>query len=172
MVDIAGSASTHPRFVFVHLPVPHFPFVFSATCGPSQASSDPVEWQDGGPGGQVTDDALVAQTTCVDRLLAKAVTELVRRDPDAAVIVFSDHGPDQHLDWANPDERGIRERTTNLFAARTPGHAGLFPDDITLVNVLPTLFNAYLGTNLPSHPDQVWFGPRPQDKRFTLVSPS
>ncbi len=168
MLEIAGSFSIRPQFVFVHLPVPHYPFVFNATCGPSQASTDPAAWQDGGPGGPATDAALVAQTICIDRLLGESVADLVRRDPDAAVIVFSDHGPDQHLDWANPDEAGIWERTSNLFAWRTPGHPGLFPDDVTLVNVLPTLFNAYLGTTLPLHPDQVWFGPRPQDNRFVL----
>ena len=44
--------------------------------------------------------------------------------------------------------------------------AGIFPEDITLVNVLPILFNAYLGTDMPIRPDETWFGPRPQDERF------
>ena len=168
LLEIAGSPSVRPTFVFVHLPVPHYPFAFDATCGPSQAKSDPVLWQDNGPGGAATDAALVAQTRCVDRRLSDTVTELVRRDPDAVVVVFSDHGPDQHLNWASPDPTGTDERTATLFAARTPGHPGLFPDDIGLINVVPTLFNTYLGTRLPLEPSEVWFGPRPQDDQFVL----
>ena len=36
------------------------------------------------------------------------------------------------------------------------------------MNVLPLLFNAYLGTELPTHENGAafWFGPRPQDHTF------
>ncbi len=52
------------------------------------------------------------------------------------------------------------ERTGNLFAAFTPGHDDLFGDAPTLVNTMPTLFNAYFGTTLPLSPDVsvVWNG--------------
>ena len=61
---------------------------------------------------------------------------------------MSDHGPDARLDWWRPADEGMRERLANFVALRTPGQAGLLPDDVTLINVLPRLFNAYLGTNL------------------------
>jgi hypothetical protein len=37
----------------------------------------------------------------------------------------------------------------NFFAARTPGHPDLLPDDISPVNVLSLVENAYLGTDFP-----------------------
>ena len=52
----------------------------------------------------------------------------------------------------------------SFFVARTPGHPGLFPADMTPVNLLPRLLNAYAGANLPLAPEtsywtdleQVW----------------
>ena len=108
---------------------------------------------------------------CVDTLLSDAIADLTSRDPNAVVILFSDHGPEQHLDWWEPSPLGLDERTANLFAARTPGRLDLFPDDITLIDVLPTLFDAYLGTDLPTQSSEIWFGPRPQDGRFMRVNP-
>ena len=84
------------------------------------------------------------------------------------MIVLSDHGPEELLDWNAPAEPGLGDRFANLFWARTPGQPGLFPDDVTLVNVLPILFNAYLGTQLPLRPNALWFGPTIGVDRFSV----
>jgi hypothetical protein len=86
------------------------------------------------------------------------------------VILFSDHGPQEYFDPVAPSAAELDERSANLFAARTPGHPGLFPDDITLVNVIPTLSNAYLGTALPLEPNESWFGPSARDGSFTRIA--
>jgi len=86
----------------------------------------------------------------VDGILAGASSS-------AVVIVFSDHGPETRLNWFAPEPEPIRERIANLFAARTPGHPGLFPDDITLVNVLPDLFRPYFGVDLGQQPNTSFF---------------
>ena len=44
----------------------------------------------------------------------------------------------------------------NFFAARTAGHANLFPTDVSLVNVLTTIENAYLGTAFPIRLYEAW----------------
>jgi hypothetical protein len=80
---------------------------------------------------------------------------------------MSDHGShfgspdvdrDDPAEWR--DEFGI------LFAARTPGTDVSYPDDISLVNVLPRLFNGYLGTDFALMPDEAFWpdgqpAPRP-----------
>ncbi len=171
LLEIAADPDPQPRFVLAHLPSPHWPYVFTDTCQPANPIEGPVEGIGRGGGDPETVAAVAAQTKCVDTMLAKTTADIVARDPDAVIIVFSDHGPDEHLDWWNPDDAGITERSSNLFAARTPGHEHLFPDDVTLVNVLPMLFNAYLGTQLPTHPNTFWFGPRPQDHMFASEDP-
>lgn len=171
LLEIAADPDPRPRFVLTHLPSPHWPYVFTETCDPAHPIEGPVEGIGRGGGDPETVAAVTAQTKCVDSMLARTTADIVARDPDAVVIAFSDHGPDEHLDWWNPDAAGIAERSSNLFAARTPGHEGLFPDDVTLVNVLPMLFNAYLGTQLPTHENAFWFGPRPQDHAFVSEDP-
>jgi hypothetical protein len=41
----------------------------------------------------------------------------------------------------------LLERTGTLFAALTPGHVGLYPDDISPTDMLRLLFDAYFGTD-------------------------
>jgi hypothetical protein len=165
-----------PRFVFLHLPAPHWPFVFEADC-----SARPVDGSSPGgigrafnAGNSDTVRAFRDQTACVDHLMSTTVRSVVERDPGAVILVMSDHGPEERLDWWHPAEPGIGDRMANLFWARTPGRPQLFPNDITLVNVMPILFNAYLGTDLPLHANDLWFGPPVGVNRFIPypVSPS
>ena len=170
VVRAANGAST-PRFIFTHLPVPHWPFVFDADCGAATRTGQIEGGEARHAGTAITVAATVSQTICVDRLVTDAVAQLVSMDPDAVVIVMSDHGPEEHLDWWVPDAAGVNERTANLMAIRTPGRASVLPQDLTLVNLMPTLLNAYLGTSLPIQPNEFWFGPSPQDRQFVQVHP-
>ena len=171
LTGLAATPSARARFVFAHVPVPHWPFVFDSQCGPAVPSGE-VEGGSGRHAGTpVTVAAAVSQTMCVDRLVSDAVAKVIRAEPDAVVIVMSDHGPEEFLDWSAPNALGIWERSANLFAARTPGRTDVFPDDLLLVNLIPTLFNAYLGTELPMQPAEYWYGPRPQDSTFIRVDP-
>lgn len=45
----------------------------------------------------------------------------------------------------------MTEHFRTFFAARTPGHGTLFPDDMSPVNLMPILLNAYFGTDLEVH---------------------
>jgi hypothetical protein len=166
---VSEASSPRPRAAFIHLPAPHPPFVLDSACGPQA----PVDgWmgslgRDQHAGTPATIRLEVEQTTCVDTLLVQAMSDLVDSDPRAVVVVFSDHGPEEHLDWWNPDATGVAERTASYLAVRTPGHEGLLAPGTTLVNVLPTLFNAYLGTDLPRRPNTSFFGPSRQDGTLT-----
>jgi len=171
VVDLAANQGGGSRFVFAHLPVPHSPYIFSDDCGRTTPIETPPEGIGRGGGSPAVVAAVAAQTRCIDRLVGEAVTSIAKLDPTAVIVVFSDHGPDAHLDWSRPDPHTVEERSANLFAARTPGRSGLFPDDVTLVNVLPILLNSYLGTDLAVHPNEFWFGPRPQDRTFVRIDP-
>ena len=170
---LANEVATSPRFVLVHLPLPHWPFVMERHCGlrPSDNESMGVIGRDNHAGDLVSIDIVRDQTMCVDSLLVTAARDIVEARPSAVVLVMSDHGPEERLDWWTPTEPGLRDRMANLFWARTPGHPGLFPDDISLVNVMPILLNAYLGTSLPLHPNDLFFGPTPNNDHFVPYTP-
>ena len=170
---LASEASTQPRFVLVHLPTPHWPIALNADCSlrPTDAYSLGAVGRDNHKGDAMAVGLAADQTRCVDGLVEPVLRDLVERDPGAVVIVFSDHGPEELLDWRKPDEPGLGDRFANLFLARTPGHAGLFPDNVTLVNVMPILLNAYLATDLPLHADDLFYGPAQNLDHFVPYIP-
>ena len=171
--EIARSPTDHPQFVLVHLGLPHWPFVLNADC-----TDRPFDYRTPGTqargwvaGDEISVQISADQTRCIDAQLASAIPDVVAARPNAVVIVLSDHGPEERLDWWHPDEQGTHDRLANLFWARTPGHAELFPTGISLVNVLPTLANAYLGTALLLHPNDLYFGPGEASTGFIVYQP-
>ena len=158
-----GRERSSPRAVFVHVPLPHPPVVVNGACAarPSDSLTHPPFITDAAldPVDLVADASVALigqQNECVDRLVQRAVTSVVDHDPTAVVIVMSDHGPDLRLNWGAPTDAAIRDRAANLFVARTPGHPRLFPDDVTLVNAMPMLLDAYFGAHLPLSSDDVY----------------
>ena len=83
------------------------------------------------------------------------------------VLVMSDHGTRSRLNWNDLAHADTDEALANLFAAYTPGHERLFPENVTTVNIYPLLFNTYFGTALPTQPNRTFgFG-----KLHELVNP-
>ena len=93
------------------------------------------------------------QLPYLDATFLEALDATMSGLPDEAVIaVFSDHGPRSRLDPTG--ELRLQEAVDDLIAVRTPGRAKLLPNLVTTVNVLPILFDAYLGTHLPRSDDR------------------
>ncbi len=169
-LDRVAADDPSPHAVFLHLPLPHPPYAFDRSCGASPVTMFTFQTIDpNGPEVPAGMQVVVDQTRCIDTMLMHALTVLVDADPSAVVILMSDHGPDVRFDWDVPREPGLSDRVACLLAARTPGADGLLPDDITLVNVLPMLFNRYLGTNLPLRPDDTYLGRTGSDGPLTLL---
>jgi hypothetical protein len=159
--EIARHSSLAPQFVFMHMPAPHYPFLVDDDCR-ARSFEDvvPSEVRAIGQWGDPRSVAYYnAQTRCTERLMLDAVDVINSARPDAIILVMSDHGPGEHLNWFAPSNAAIEERMANFFAARTPGYADPFGPDISAVNILPALLNSSLGTNLPYQPTDQWFGP-------------
>ena len=149
------------RFIFAHVLSPHMPAVLER-----DGSLNPVPYTDefffdsrANLGTSLEDfvadyrDQLLALNDRVIGMLDTVVAE----NPDAVVVLFSDHGSAAQFETQDIDS-DLDERFSNLFAARTPGHAGVFTESQTPVNVFPRLFNAYFGTDLPLQADATYFG--------------
>ncbi len=143
--DAAG-----PRFLFVHVPLPHAPIVFGPNGEPIRASlANPY-------GFDVSDrtrfrDEYVGQLRYLNDLVLQALDE-PSRDRPAVTIVMSDEGFGGIID---PDPEMVPvDAVAILFAARAPDGEGLFPPSITPVNVFPILFDRYLGLSLPLQADR------------------
>jgi len=153
--QVAAEPSDRPRMVFVHVPAPHPPWVFSADGEPENPSFVSVVG-DYSLTTQQAIDAGLAQATHIGRLTTDAVDAVIASEPAAAIVVFSDHGPPVGFAFEDPLSKGTDERASNFMAARTPGHPGLIGDRMTPVNVFPALLDAYLGIKVARQPDSIF----------------
>ncbi len=93
----------------------------------------------------------MGQVDHIDDLVATATDAILThsRTPPI-IIVFSDHG---HRYDAG--DRGETVRT--LFFANTPGAPGLFPPDVTPINVMARLLSQYHGMELPMASEESYY---------------
>ena len=149
-----------PTFFFDHVLAPHPPFLFKADGSPANVSTcyptDCPFWVTELPAAAADErsytSALVEELAYLDARVLASIDALIARDPDAVVIVFGDHGLRVGED--------ISEYFETFFAARTPGRPGSFGESVALVNVFPTLLNAYAGTEFPLRPYRAWHSSR------------
>ena len=159
--DLATEAAARPRFVFAHVPSPHAPWVTAADGSPrTTANLEAWYWdtpETTGLSRETIVEAYNGQSIYLGRRALAAIDAvLAGSDRPPVILVLSDHGSSLDVVTENAETR-----LRNLFAAYTPGHPDLYPADQTLVNVFPTLFDAYYGVELPRWPDTIYTqGPR------------
>ena len=140
-----------PVFTMAHVFSPHTPFVFNADgsprplldCYPERCGITTPELDRLGIDAESYGAGLVAQTEYLNDQLLRTVDAIVAEDPDAVIVLYSDHG-------ARYEEGPSEEHFQTFLAARTPGHGGLLDGQVSLVNLYPMLLNAYFGSDLAS----------------------
>jgi len=148
---LAVEESTSPRFVMAHLLTPHHPAVWGADGSEVNPALVDAFYGDTLAEHDVSraefTDRYTEQLQHVNGLLIETIDALLESSTPPVVIVMSDHGSGVGIDPDNAEAGDLAERTSNLFAAFTPAREAIFPDDITPVNVMRLLLDAYLETN-------------------------
>ena len=151
---VAGDPTLGPRFVWAHVMAPHVPFVF----GPKGEPVDiPVlrvfeQYASGMGLSQAEFERRFAdQTTYTDTRTLEAIDAILAASSEPPIIiVMSDHGArSRSFDPATATPDDLRERFGTLFAAYTPGHESVFPDDVTPAQIMVDLLNTYFRTSYP-----------------------
>jgi hypothetical protein len=139
-----------PSFVFTHLLCPHTPYIFDENgplkkIGSLKSNLNKKSSQ------------YVGQVKYLDKLVLKSLEKIIQNHGENAVIVLiSDHGSglpftslyyDPIKDKLNDDV--IQERFSNLLAVYAPKNKNFIPDDLTLVNLFPVIFNNIFETQFP-----------------------
>jgi hypothetical protein len=157
LVAEAGRVSDRPKFVLAHVAAPHPPWVFDAAGGDAPDGLRTYYQDKASDRGIDRTEAVrrhLDQTTHVANLTLAAIDRILAgADTPPVIIVFSDHGPGTGFDPSKPLESDLVERSSNILAVYSPGHPGLFASPTTPVNILPRVFNAYLGMAVPEQPD-------------------
>lgn len=137
--DIPG-----PKFVFVHLVIPHHPFVF----GPNgeELSYD----KSGVPEFNEYRVKYPDQVTYINKRIEKIVDLILKTSPNPPIIVIQgDHGPAPF----DVDERRMKILNAYYFPDNTEG---LYPT-ITPVNTFRVILNKYFLQNIPLLEDRSLF---------------
>lgn len=121
------------QLMFAHTMQPHSPYIFKADCSPQPS----VSFNLSGPGNP---SKYVEAIQCVNRMILRFVDAIAARDPNAIVILSSDHGSKFTLNEAAGKgvwtKRQFDERYGALLAIRAPKQClDQLSDDMTLVNV-------------------------------------
>ncbi len=124
-----------PKFVFVHLVIPHPPYVFGPTGGPVESADvGTTRTQEGA-------SHYRDQVIYINSRMMEIVPKMINNSATPPVIVIQgDHGPTVA---SSP-----RSRMSNLNAYFLPGaNQSVYPA-ITPVNTFRIIFNEYFGQNL------------------------
>ena len=152
-----------PKFVFIHMVIPHPPFVFDRAGKPVEPKN--LTFADASHLGLPPEEYVARyseQLLYANRLVEHMIDVILKNSPGEPLIILQgDHGPGGHLDWQSLENSCIRERLSILNAYYLPGgktaeEVGLYPS-ITPVNSFRLLLDAYLGTDLGAIEDRSYF---------------
>lgn len=175
LVELADEPG--PRFVFVHLLLPHPPYIFHADCSNRKpawpVAGDPSAWPNVKKG-------YVDQIQCLNALLLALIDQILERsERDPVIVLQADHGHGRmQLDpmmnrWiplAQLSADRVAERTGVFAAYHLPeGGTEMLYDSITPVNVLPIILNHYFGKEIPLSPDATYWSEPRTSYRFKRI---
>ena len=154
---IAQAPTIHgPVFAFAHVMSPHDPYVFGRDCGPAHHQAGLTRAQHNAA-------AYVEQIQCVNHMVLKLVTTLLRTSELPPVILLQgDHGSKTLLRYQDRDPEKItlaaaKERLGAFGAYYLPDQGSeVLGDSVTIVNVMGDVLRFYLDAALPRQPDDMY----------------
>ena len=157
-LDVPG-----PRLVFTHVPLPHFPIIFTksgARADPRFTTSHPDQAR--ASAAEVT-QAYLDELAYLNRMTLETLDAMALPE-GAIVIVMSDHGPEFGLHWFDEENTDFKVRFASLFAAK---NGDGFPNDVFVTEVLAILARDLLGEPI-QYPERRFFSNEAGDKFQTL----
>lgn len=150
--DVALRASG-PKFVFMHVLLPHPPFVFKRN---GETYNEGVFLDFNYPW---VKDKYLEQLIFLNGKVKELIDKILSSSPKKPIIILqSDHGPASMLKWDSPDDVGLKERMTILNAYLLPeGGARELYKTITPVNSFRLVFNHYFGARFKLLEDRSYF---------------
>lgn len=144
-----------PVFVYMHLAIPHPPYVFGPNGEFVFGSKAQTE-----EGSFVDEKRYVDSIIFVNKKVLETVDEILQNNENSIIIVQSDHGYDFGIDYENPSELSLKQRFSTLNAIYLPDkNPEILYDQKTPVNTFRIIFNEYFGATYPILEDRMYYHP-------------
>lgn len=153
-----------PRLVFLHLTLPHPPFVFKENGELKPSNGKKFDTGDGNYFTRLEPAKIEEykngyreQLTYLNQEMTEVITKL-KTEKKAIIVLQADHGPGAHLDWDNLEKTNLGERAGILNSYYFPDqkYQALYPE-ISPVNSFRVILNQFFQTNLPLEKDKTFF---------------
>ncbi len=148
-----------PKFVYIHLIMPHPPFVF----GPDGKYTNPADFWNEKKQYAAKKFALgyTNQLTFLNQKLLEMIDTIQSESKTPPIIILQgDHGP-----WIQPNPQHF----FILNAYSLPGHQAQLYPQISPVNSFRYIFNAYFGGKYDMLPDITYYSPVPKLYNFSKI---
>ena len=166
--DRLDADASSPQLILAHMTVPHAPAQLDASCRINpQGVGAGLHLVNPGASDAMVDEArarYVGQVECVDREVLASIDSLLEQDPNLAILVVADHGPDSrgqlmlnHDEWT---DEAVIERMSVLSAIRLPEWCDQDRPAVTTVNTMRQLAACSLGMDFEPLPDRSYWAPR------------
>jgi hypothetical protein len=134
-----------PKFVYVHLLLPHMPFIFDKN-GLVIATTYNTDWND-------YLGNYIFSIKYAEKMVANIFSQADQKRPPI-IILQSDHGARNEIYYGNEETllKNFPEefKTSILFALYMPGYdTSSLPQDINPINTFPIIFNHLFNTEIP-----------------------
>lgn len=153
-----------PTFTYVHLLIPHPPFVFNhdgKTINPKGVIKglDGSHYFEENPDKEEYKEKYKNQIIFVNKKIKEMINEILNRSDSSPIIILqSDHGPGSMTEWENPEKTNMKERLSILNAYYLPERGKkLLYESITPVNTFRVIFNCLFDANLKLLKDESYF---------------
>jgi len=153
----AVAARPEPTFTFVHVLLPHEPYVFDADGGCLSPADVRARGQERG---------YLDQLQYANALIRDVVESLLARPDRPIIILQADEGPypeayrTSNRSWtiATPEELATKTGILNAYYFPEGDYSGLY-QEITPVNTFRLVFDKYFGTDFGPLPDRIFAFP-------------
>lgn len=161
-----------PKFVFVHILLPHDPFVFDKNC-------NPISEEEVNKNNHVYN--YLQQLQCANTKIEDAISYILKNSKNPPIIIVqSDEGPfpmkepiNDAQAWSKASDTALREKfpILNAYLLPSSSESATLYQTITPVNSFRVLFNTYFGTNFELLEDKNYIFEDEQNYyKFTDVS--
>jgi len=133
--DNAFDDNSKSKFVLAHLRLPHEPYVYNENGDIMQN-----KYQNDRP-------AYLSQLKFTEKKILEIIDTIQSHSPDAVIILFSDHGYREEINWENPRMVDYRSAFNTITSFYFPIGYEKIPSEVSAVNIFRIFFNAYFNAD-------------------------